>query len=220
MKKIILALIVCTCNAVFAAAQDKTDVVIYEVDNDFREDFMFGLKAGANYSNVYDAQGEAFQNDAKFGFAGGVFLSVPIGKFLGIQPEVLYSQKGFHATGKMLGSTYDFTRTTNYLDIPLYIAIKPSRFLTILAGPQYCYLLSQKDVFATNVTSSEVITDIKNDNIRKNILSVSGGFDINIRHAVIGGRVAWDVSNNNGNGTSTTPRYKNTWFQATIGYRI
>jgi hypothetical protein len=181
---------------------------------------MFGIKAGANYSNVYDAQGEEFHNDAKFGFAGGVFISIPIGKFLGVQPEVLYSQKGFHATGKLLGGTYDFTRTTNYIDVPLFIRLKPSKYFTILAGPQYSYLLSQNDVYGNGSTTAAQVTEFKNDNIRKNTLSVAGGFDINIMHTVIGARAAWDITNNNGNGTSTTPRYKNMWLQATVGFRF
>jgi hypothetical protein len=220
MKKIILSMLAITSLSGVALAQDSIEVVYYEKENDFREDFMFGLKVGANYSNVYDAQGEEFQNDPKFGFAGGIFFAIPIGKFLGIQPEVLFTQKGFHATGKVLGSNYDFTRTTNYVDIPLYITIKPAKFLTVLAGPQYSYLVSQKDAFKSGSTNTEVLTEFNNDNIRKNTLSFSGGFDVNISHAVLGLRAAWDITNNNGNGTATTPRYKNTWFQATLGYRF
>jgi hypothetical protein len=33
-------------------------------------------------------------------------------------------------------------------------------------------------------------------------------------------RGSWDLKNNNGDGTSTTPRYKNVWYQATVGYRF
>lgn len=102
----------------------------------------------------------------------------------------------------------------------MYITIKPAKFLTVLAGPQYSYLVSQKDAFKSSITNTEVLTEFNNDNIRKNTLSFSGGFDVNISHAVLGLRAAWDITNNNGNGTATTPRYKNTWFQATLGYRI
>lgn len=41
---------------------------------DYREDLRFGVKAGLNYSNVYDTKGEDFVADAKFGFASGVLL--------------------------------------------------------------------------------------------------------------------------------------------------
>ena len=60
------------------------------VDN--REEVTFALKAGLNFSNVYNTQSEDFRADGKFGFAGGAALTIPISKFLGIQPEVLVSQ--------------------------------------------------------------------------------------------------------------------------------
>jgi len=187
---------------------------------DFRKQLMFGLKAGVNSSNVYDATGEAFIANQKYGFAGGAFLSIPIGKFLGIQPEVLYSQKGFQATGNFLGSPYNLTRTTSYIDVPLLIAIKPASFLTLLAGPQFSYLLTQKDVLTNSSTSSQQEQEFKNDNIRKNILCFLGGVDFNFNHLVLGARAGWDLANNNGDGTSTTPRYKNVWLQATVGVRF
>jgi hypothetical protein len=185
-----------------------------------REKFVFGLKAGANYSNVYDSQTEQFQADPKPGMAGGAFFAIPISKFIGIQPEILFSQRGFHATGVMIGSAYDLTRTTSYIDIPLLFAVKPNKYLTLLAGPQYSYLLKQKDVFSNGSISYAQEQEFKNDNIRKNILCFTGGMDINLRHLVLGARAGFDFQNNNGNGTSTTPRYKNAWGQVTIGYRF
>lgn len=206
-------------------AQDKSDVKKSAVNksdirNDVREKLMLGVKVGLNYSNVYDAQGEAFRADPKLGFVTGAFLCIPIGKFLGFQPEILFSQKGFIATGSILGSTYSLTRTTNYIDVPLLFALKPSRFISILAGPQYSYLLSQKDVFAIGSTTAEQETEFTNDNIRKNTLCFTGGADITLRHIVISARAGWDVQNNNGNGTSSTPRYKNVWYQLTFGFRM
>ena len=102
-----------------------------------------GIKAGANLSNIYDSQSSDFQADPKLGFAAGGFLSIPIGNFLAVQPELLFSQRGFQGSGSVLLSNYSFTRTTNYIDIPLLLAFKPIPFITILAGPQYSYLISQ-----------------------------------------------------------------------------
>lgn len=210
MKKIILIIGVVTTMANFSSAQET----------DLRERLIFGLKAGVNYSNVYDTQGEEFQADPKLGLAAGAFLAIPIGKYLGIQPEVLYSQKGFRATGRILGGNYEFTRTTSFIDVPLLVSFKPSEFLTILAGPQYSYLIKQSDVFANASTSILQEQEFENDNIRKNILCLTGGVDLTLKHIVLGARVGWDIQNNNGDGTSTTPRYKNVWYQATVGYRF
>ncbi|MCX6270925.1 MAG: porin family protein [Bacteroidetes bacterium] len=191
-----------------------------EYVNDFRDRLQFGLKAGINYSNVYDAKGEEFQAKAKTGLAFGLFTAIPIGKYLGFHPEILFSQKGFKATGKVLGGNYNFTRTTNFIDIPLLFALKPSPYFTLLAGPQYSYLLKQRDVFANATTSIAQEQEFENENIRKNILCFLGGFDVNVNHIVLSARVGWDITNNNGDGTSTTPRYKNMWYQATVGYRF
>ncbi len=213
MKKLLLILASVTALSVTnSMAQDNT--------TDFRDKLSFGLKAGVNYSNVYDSQGEAFQASPKLGFAGGAFLAIPFGKYFGLQPEALISQKGFSATGRILGSTYKFTRTTTYVDLPLLFSFKPSEFFTIMAGPQYSYLIHQTDVFANTTTTIEQETAFENDNIRKNTLCAIGGFDLTMKHIVLGARVGWDLQNNNGDGTSSTPRYKNTWYQATIGYRF
>ena len=187
---------------------------------DTRENFTFGLKVGLNYSNIWDGNGQDFKTTAKVGFAGGAFLGIPLGKYLGLQPEVLISQKGVTGTGTILFSPYSFTRTTTYLDIPLQIQLKPSEFLTIVAGPQYSYLLNQKDTYTYGSNSSAQEQEFKNDNIRKNILAFVGGIDINIKHVVVSGRIGWDLQTNNGDGTSTTPRYKNQWLQLTIGFKI
>ncbi|MBP9481289.1 MAG: PorT family protein [Parabacteroides sp.] len=189
-------------------------------DSDSRDNIHIGIKAGANYSNIYDSEGEKYDADGKFGFAGGAFLSIPLGKLIGVQPEVLFSQKGFKATSSILGSDVRLTRTTNYIDIPIFLAIKPSRMLTLLVGPQYSYLMKQKDEFTNPITNVEVTQDFETDNIRKNTFCLVGGLDINLSNLVIGARVGMDLKNNNGDGTSTTPRYKNVWGQATLGLRF
>ena len=213
MKKSIITIAALLFIATSSFAQDS-------IGDDEREKFHFGLKAGVNNANVYDSEGEDFDTDAKLGFAGGAFLAIPLGKIVGLQPEVMYSQKGFKGKGRILGGGYEFTRTSNFIDIPLFLALKPAPFLTILAGPQFSYLVSQKDVFKNGVTSVEQEQEFENENVRKNILCFVGGFDINFNHGVIGLRAGWDVQNNKGDGTSTTPRYKNVWLQGTIGYRF
>jgi hypothetical protein len=57
-----------------------------------------------------------------------------------------------------------------------------------------------------------------NDNIRKNIFGGVVGADINLdRNVFIYGRYTIDFQNNNGDGTSSTPTYKNQVFQVGIG---
>jgi hypothetical protein len=191
-----------------------------DADVDPRGNFAFGIKAGLNCSKVWDEQGQDFKADAKVGFAGGVFFGIPIGRFLGFQPEVLVSQKGLQGSGTLLGSPYSFSKTTTYIDIPLQLQVKPTEFLTVVVGPQYSYLMHEKNVFTFGTNSIAQEQEFNNDNIRKNILGFVAGADVIIRHVVVSGRIGWDFQTNNGNGTSTTPRYKNKWLQLTLGFKI
>ena len=213
MKKFFLLITVSIFIIQYCSAQSSKS-------SDTRGDLQIGFKAGVNLSNVYDAQGDQFVAKSKLGFAAGAFVSIPFGKLLGFQPEILFSQKGFKGTGMLLGNPYEFTRTTSYIDVPLLFAIKPTTFLTIIAGPQYSYLTKQKDDFTSSLNSASQEQDFANDNIRKNILSFIGGVDLNSNPFVFSLRAAWDLQNNNGNGTNTIPRYKNVWYQATIGIKI
>jgi hypothetical protein len=218
MKKSIFTVFAAIAMAITAKAQENVTVVSSS-DTDTRSNFILGAKLGANYSNVYDSEGEDFVADAKLGFVAGGFVTIPLGKLFAIQPEVLYSQKGFKGSGTLLGSSYSYERTTDYLDVPIFVAIRPIEYLSIMAGPQFSYLLSEKNEFdgAINQTQEEAFN---NDNIRKNTLAFIGGVDVNIDKLVIGARAGWDLKENKGDGTSETPRYKNYWYQLTLGYKF
>lgn len=189
--------------------------------SDSRSKLSYGIKAGLNLSNVYDIKSEDFDADSKLGFVTGVFVTIPIGKYLGFHPEILFSQKGYKASGTYLGMMdYEFTQTSNFIDLPLLISFKPSEMFTVVAGPQYSYLIKQKDEFTSGDFTDQQEEDFENDNLRKNTLCLLGGFDINLNQIVLGARAGWDIQNNNGDGTSTDPRYKNVWYQVTLGYRF
>lgn len=189
-------------------------------NDDFNEKATFGIKGGINNSNVYDEKGDNFVADSKLGFVAGGFIGIPLGNFLGLQPEVLYAQKGYQSSGKILLQDYSFTRTTNHLDIPIQLQIKPVPAITLLAGLQFSYLLSSKDKLKVNNSTSINEKDFDNDNPRKNTLGFVGGVDVNISRLVISGRAGWDFQDNKGDGTSTSPRYKNRWVQFTAGVRF
>ncbi len=216
MKKVSrkIALTVTLFVASLAFAQDASIP-----SSDSREELKFGLKAGVNFSNVYDEENQDYVADGKVGVAAGAFLSIPFGKFIGFQPEVMYSQKGFKASGTFLGADYDFTRTTNFIDIPLQLQIKPIEELTILVGPQFSYLLETKNEF--NGTTSTTQEDaINGENYKKNIFGFVVGADVNLDKFIISGRSGWDISKSDSDGNDTTPRYKNQVIQLALGYRF
>ncbi len=212
MKKFLLISIIAFFTVKGVSAQ--------ETKSDYTNVIHFGFKVGVNRSNIYDSKTQDFSEKPKFGFAGGAFIDIPLGKYFGIQPEVMFSQKGFKASGEILGQSYNFTRNLNFIDVPIFLAIKPSLFVTILAGPQLSYLISQKDVFENTLYSSSQEQQFQNTNLRKNILCFVGGLDFNLAPAVIGARVGWDLQRNNGDGSSSEPTYKNAWLQLTLGFRF
>jgi hypothetical protein len=205
------ALCISLATPLAVSAQDSEDP---------REDFAFGMKAGLNYSNVWDEEGQEFDADGRIGFAGGIYFGIPIGKFAGIQPEVLVSQKGFQASGMLFGSPYSYSKTTTYLDIPIYFQVKPAEFLSIVAGPQYSFLFHEKNSYTYGDNTSAQEQEFENENIRKNIFGFSAGADVIINHVIVSGRMGWDLQKNHGDGTSSTPRYKNQWLQFTVGFQI
>ncbi|RYM35778.1 PorT family protein [Brumimicrobium glaciale] len=207
MKKVILLTTLFTTAALFSFAQDA------------REEFKFVVKGGATASNVYDSEGEEFDANMRLGYTVGAGIDIPIGTYLGIHPEVLITQKGFKGSGSFLGAGYSYKKTTTFLEVPILVALKPSEFFSIVAGPQFAYLLSERNEFDAGIGIDQE-QQFENDNIRKNILGFVGGVNLNFNHVTVGGRVGFDFQNNKGDGTSDTPRYKNTWGQLTIGYRF
>ena len=135
-------------------------------DEDRRNNLEFGIKAGVNISNVWDERGQEFTADSKTGIVVGVFVGIPIGMWLGVQPEILISQKGFKASGSLLGSSYSFTRTATFIDVPLLVQLKPASFVTVVAGPQFSYLIEQKDEYTFGSNSVEQEEQFDTDNIR------------------------------------------------------
>jgi len=214
MKKIFKTSLLLFAMAVSTTGFAQDDTTTSSTDT--RENFKFGVKAGINLSNVYDEEGDDFVADGKVGFAGGVFFSIPLGKFVGIQPEVLYSEKGFKAEGSILGIEYDFTRKTSHLDIPVHFQIKPTENLSILVGPQFSYLLKTENDFGD--VSAEMEEDIDEDNYKRGVIGLSAGIDFNVENFVISARGAWDLSKTDTDGDESEMRYKNQVIQFTVGY--
>ena len=126
-----------------------------------------GLRAGANYSNLAgNIKNEETYNN-KVGFLGGVMLNFDVtgDGFFSVQPELLYSQKGFENkpteyNNTIAGIGYKEKRegkvNYNYLDLPVLLKINAGG-LYFEGGPQVSYLLSSNN--ATKTTRTNTLTD-------------------------------------------------------------
>jgi len=177
-----------------------------------------GILGGLSIATIIKTNDANFSSTPLYGFNAGGVLQLPLGRVIALQPEVLFSQKGYRATGTAALNNYDYRRSLNCLDIPLLVRINLAKELGIVAGPQYSYLLSTTTSFKSGTTSYMESVKNDNDNIRRNVFGGVIGLDINLdRNFFLYGRYTIDFKNNNGDGTSSTPAYKNQVFQAGIG---
>ncbi|MBF8455842.1 PorT family protein [Kaistella sp. G5-32] len=93
----------------------------------------FGLKAGMNVSSVSESG-----TKSKVGFYGGVLMNAPIASSFSIQPEVLYSGKGF----KVDSGIGDVTGNLDYISIPVMIQYNVVPQFYLEAGPEFSFLIS------------------------------------------------------------------------------
>ena len=196
---------------------NATIVADMDDDDDIRDNFHIGLKAGVNFSNVYDRQGNDFESDGRLGLVAGAFFSIPFGTYVGLQPEILYSEKGYTGTGTFLGLNYNYTRSTSYIDVPVFLQIKPSPIVTLVVGPQFSFLINHTDDFDNNDELDEIIEEFDNVSLRNTSIGIGGGLDLNFYPIVISGRVGFDLQNVHDEDIDDVPRYSNVWFQLTGG---
>lgn len=180
----------------------------------------FGIRAGGNLSNISrDGDGD-FTTGSKVGFNAAIFLDLPLASVFSIQPEVQFSQKGYKSTGTYLGNPYEYKYTSNFIEIPVLAKIKPSANFGILVGPQFSFLTSTKTKFTTGDAAFETIVKEDNDNLRKNIVGGVAGVEVSSGRFVVDLRYSMDFQQNRGDGTSTTPRYKNQVVGLSLGVTL
>ena len=206
------------------------------------QDVRLGFRAGANYSNLAGniKNQETYNN--KVGFLGGVLLNVPLIQdgFLSLQPEILYSQKGFEnkpTEYSILGVPGTMQKREgqvnyNYLDVPLLLKVRASG-LVFEAGPQYSYLLSANNQTKTTTipafgspTTSETQNKSDISGLNRNELGylagvgyeAENGLSLNLRYT---GAFSDFVKSDNStyfNGDLKNARHSA--FQLSLGYLI
>jgi hypothetical protein len=139
--------------------------------------FRFGIKAGANLSNIngsndlsLNAGSSAFNfkdnSNRSLGFAGGVFFR--FGRTFYIQPEVLLSQKGgkfnVYKDGVKDENGKVDVRFSN-LDVPVLFGVRVAKFFRVNVGPMASLRMSNngkiKDSF-DQVTGSNSSGEFNN----------------------------------------------------------
>jgi len=151
-------------------------VALFVVNSAFSQ-VRFGIKGGANMSALSDIEVSVLGISAKalvqdgmsIGYHGGAFANISINKFIGFQPELLFSMQG----GKQkpnpsfsealedldLFGDMNISYQLGYVQVPLLLEIKPISDVNLgfLVGPQVGYNLTRKAT-ATYEGLSETIS--------------------------------------------------------------
>lgn len=188
----------------------------------------FGVKAGANLSNLAGDLVNQDQFKNRWGFQGGVMVNFGLGDIVSIQPEVLYSQKGFKYADNqytLLGSTYRNTGNVryDYLDVPVLVRVRAAGIFFEL-GPQYSYLLnvssSRSLTVNGNVVSSASASTSNLDNVKRNELGYVGGLGYQASNGVLLGvrySGAFTDFAKDGYSNNDFRNARNSTFQAYVG---
>ena len=134
MKKIVTAAL--TLSICFAKAYSQT---------------QWGIKAGLNLAQIENA--EYFEpNKSRLGLNGGLLARFNLNDKFFIQPEALYSGKGFKFTGRRLNSAGDLypiscVASLHYMSVPVLAGFKANNKFSFLIGPEPSFLLNATTSF-------------------------------------------------------------------------
>ncbi len=112
------------------------------------QSIRLGIKGGINYANqngtnISTTFGDYQSADAITSYHAGLVAEIKLFENLAIQPELLYSTQG--ATYK--NAVEEFKNELGYISIPVVAKIYLSKSLSLEAGPQASFLLSERNKF-------------------------------------------------------------------------
>ncbi|MBW7468349.1 hypothetical protein ABID22_002688 [Pontibacter aydingkolensis] len=164
MKKLLFVFVFALASISFAQAQS------------------FGIRGGANISNLSGDLRDEDRFENKVGFHAGATLNFGIaGDFFSIQPELLYSNKGFKNSDEVYTTlTLQQRRREgkvnyNYLDLPILAKIKAGP-LYFEAGPQASYLLSVNNETKTYDSNGTLITSTRDEKSKEGLTDLELGY--------------------------------------------
>ena len=167
------------------AAMPSASLVAQSMEN------AVGLKAGVNWSNLRADGEDVNDENARFGFHGGLFARAAAAEHIGIQAELLYSTKG---TTVVYDGLIDQEATFNlsYLDLPVFVVIGLGDAFELHLGGYAGYLLGSDVTTEGDLGSAS--EDLDRDNFHDLDFGLLGGIGVNLGPAQIGARYTHGLS--------------------------
>jgi len=105
----------------------------------YAQGISFGLNGGLNIPKVTGADVSVYLDNLKSnnGIVAGAYVSIGLLPNISIQPEMLYSQKGFKTSYDFYGERHEQTLRINYMEIPVLAKLSFGAIIKpyVLAGP-------------------------------------------------------------------------------------
>lgn len=125
-----------------------TAVVLAITSISHAQSIRFGVKGGINYANQNGTEitlnSQNYDTaDAITSYHAGLVAEIKLFENFAIQPELLYSTQG--ATYK--NAVEEFKNELGYISIPVVAKIYLNKSLSLEAGPQASFLLSERNKF-------------------------------------------------------------------------
>jgi opacity protein-like surface antigen len=220
MKKLVISAAAATLLAVAAAPAAHAQSI------------RFGVKAGANLSNLSGDLTNQSQYNNRFGFHGGVMVNFGLANDLvSIQPEILYSQKGFKYADQsitVLNNTFRNTGNVryDYLDVPILVRLKVSGVF-FEVGPQYSYLMNistnRTQTYNGSVVGTAGSGTSNLDRVNRNELGYVGGLGFQSSEGLMLGvryNGAFTDFAKDGYSNNDFRNARNSAFQAYVGFLL
>lgn len=166
----------------------------------------FGVKGGFNFAEINGSDKEVLGDISRYkAWHAGLFLQIALSDFISIQPELLYSRKGYERSD----STFRF----DYLEVPVLAVFNLTDNISIHLGPQV----------ASMVSAQEEDKEVNLERYNTFDYGVAAGFEGRISRFRVGGRYALgfaDLIKTDKAGRSVSYDIKPAAFQVYIGIGI
>lgn len=139
MKKIIILALFALWSVSGFAQEDGGPHTIMQNHNLFSTaaNAGIGIKGGVNFANVHGSDKDKYGSvNSHTSFHAGVYAQFSVSEFFSVQPELLYSRKGFERQ--------DSVYRLDYLDVPILAVFNITDNLSVHLGPQVGVMMSAK----------------------------------------------------------------------------
>lgn len=185
---------------------------------------VYGFRIGANFATLNGDFGEAAEPESYTGLIAGSFTRFALRRGLGVQVEVLYSQKGARFEREIAGVPVEQTLLATYLEIPVLLTytvpIAYRNAPLLYAGPALGFEIREY----TRQSTGELEQTESSDVLTSPDLGLMVGVDVPISlgalDALLGLRYTYGLRDLVNRDTATRPESEafTRTFAATVGF--